>query len=447
MKKIINGITLGLSIVIMSSLVAGCGVGSNNETISHSSMQNIRGNSEEVTITFGIHVADPQVQEPVTAEIVRVFNEQHAGEIRVVFEAADTSAHNRNLKLRAADGTKPEVFWLDASIAPEFAEGGYLMDLSNFLYEHPAVNNALDASVKSAFHNGYIQFGLPYQSNVVGFFYNKEVFTANNISTPNSTTTYEELLVIIRQLNEASIIPIAQGSVDKFAVWAFLTMLDRFGYSDFINDILEGRKSFNNTNLLRCFEKFYELGKVDAFPPNMATIGYFNAKELFKSGEAAMFNSGAWDSSELDEALGDNVGFWWGPIFSDSSFNQERAMKVPSAPISVSARVTEDTRIQEAVYTFLAFYYSKEAAEISFAGSVFPATNFTDIEIAEDQFAFNAILSALAESWESPSTQPDLVLSSAMQSQLHDSMLGVMLGNYQPEEALNKLDNQLSFEN
>lgn len=40
--------------------------------------------------------------------------------------------------------------------------------------------------------------------------------------------------------------------------------------------------------------------------------------------------------------MGDKVGFWWGPTFSDSSYEQKAAMKVPSNPICVSSKVADD---------------------------------------------------------------------------------------------------------
>lgn len=460
MKKVIS---LGLCVMLLGTAFMGCGADGDdtagdgdsasvgNEDVSQKedaagqNNQEDTGNGDEVTIKFGIHVADPGTQEPVTAEIVNSFNEKYKGQYRVEFEAAEKSAHATNLKLKASDGTLPQLFWVDAAEAPEYAEGGYLLDLTEFLGECKEVDAALDASTKDAFNDGSMQYGLPYQCNVEGFFYNKEIFKANGIEEPQNGTTYEEFLAMIQKLNAASVTPVAQGSTDTYAIWAFLAALDRYGYSDYIQDILKGEEKFNNENLVSCFEKLKELGESNAFPDNMSTLSYFDAKEKFKAGETAMFNTGAWDCSELDEALGEKVGFWWGPTFSDSSYKQERAMKVPSAPICVSAAVSEDESIREAVYAFLSYYYSEEAAGITYAGSAFPSTNFTGMEAAENQYALKAVMAALEDGWESPSAQPDLVISSSVQSQLYDSMLGVMLGNYEPEEALDKIDEQQAY--
>lgn len=433
MKKII---ALVMAVTMVAAMMVGCGSSSKSD-------DSAKGNGE-VTIKFGIHVADPKTQETVTYKIVQEFNKKYSGKYKVEFEAADTEAHLKNLKLEASSGKLPEIFWLDASQTSEYNEGGYLLDLSDFLKEYTSTDSALDASVKEAFKDG-IQYGLPYQCNVEGFFYNKEVAKELGVEIKNGTT-FDELLDIVKKCNDKGITAIAQGNKNSsYAIWGYLAMLDRYGYSDYINDILDGKKKFNNDDLLKCFEKLQSLAKAGAFAKNMATQEYFDAKNTFESGKALLFNSGAWDSSELDEKMGDKVGFWWGPTFSDSSYEQKAAMKVPSNPICVSSKVADDSGKKEAVYKFLEYYYSEEAAKMSYEGSVFPATNYTGIEVADTQHTLNEVVASINEGWVSPAKQPDLMLSSSVQSQLYDSILGVITGNYEPKDALAKIDEKMNY--
>lgn len=458
--KKIAAILVGVSMLV--SLFAGCG---NSDVPAASSSTGVSGSANGVSVTgtssagtteapengetvikFGIHVANPKTQEAVTWNIVDAFNEKYDGKYQVEFEAAEKSAHDQNMKLEASDGTLPEIFWCDSAQAPEFLDAGYLLDLSDFLSTNTDTDEALDESMKQAFQSDDgMQYGLPYQANVEGFFYNKKVLADAGIDEPTEGTTYTEFLDMCEKLNAAGVTPVAQGSTDNYAIWAFLMFLDRYGYSENIYDILDGKGSFNNKDMVSCFDKLAQLGKAKAFPENMSTLSYFDAKASFEAGQAAFMDTGAWDAAEFDQKIGDQIGFWWGPTFDDSDYSQTCAMKVPSAPLCVSSAIADDDMVKEAVYAFLNFYYSKDAAAVSYAGSVFPATNYTDVQISDTQYALQAVNKALsAEGWSSPKAQPDQILNAATQTQLYDSMLGVMMGNYSSEEALQMIDDSLA---
>lgn len=427
------------SVAMVSMVVVGTlsGCGSSGKESSK------EGDGGEVVIDFGIHVANPKEQESVTYNIVQAFNEKNAGKYKVEFQAADTESHSKNMKLAASDNTLPEIFWLDASEAPEYSNAGVLLDLNDFLNENTEIKDAL-GGMESAFTDDNGQYGLPYQCNVQGIFYNKELFDKVGVAYPTGETTYEDMLGMLAKFKENGITPLSIGSKNSgFAMWEFNETLARYGWEENIDSILAGDKKFNNEDLVTCFEKLKGLAEAGAFPENMATIEYFDAKQLFNEGEAAMFGTGQWDCTEFDKNIGEKIGFWWGPTFTDSDYDQEVAMKVPSAPIVVNAEVAEDEEVQEAVFEFLKFYYSKEAAELSYEGSIFPATNYEGMSATDTQYAMNAMLDTLASGWDSPSTAPDLTVTSAVQEALYNSLFGVMQETYTPEEALDLMDEAL----
>ena len=427
------------SVAMVSMVVVGTlsGCGSSGKESSK------EGDGGEVVIDFGIHVANPKEQESVTYNIVQAFNEKNAGKYKVEFQAADTESHSKNMKLAASDNTLPEIFWLDASEAPEYSNAGVLLDLNDFLNENTEIKDAL-GGMESAFTDDNGQYGLPYQCNVQGIFYNKELFDKVGVAYPTGETTYEDMLGMLAKFKENGITPLSIGSKNSgFAMWEFNETLARYGWEENIDSILAGDKKFNNEDLVTCFEKLKGLAEAGAFPENMATIEYFDAKQLFNEGEAAMFGTGQWDCAEFDKNIGEKIGFWWGPTFTDSDYDQEVAMKVPSASIVVNAEVAEDEEVQEAVFEFLKFYYSKEAAELSYEGSIFPATNYEGMSATDTQYAMNAMLDTLASGWDSPSTAPDLTVTSAVQEALYNSLFGVMQETYTPEEALDLMDEAL----
>lgn len=435
-KNLKRFLSVALAGVMTVGMLSGCGGGGSEEAETDESGATV--------IKFGIHVANPAEQEPVTNSIVEEFNKQNEGKYKVEFEASDTESHSKNLKLQAEDGTLPQIFWVDGAEAPEYAESGVLLDMTDFLSENSDIKDAL-GGMEAAFNNGEIQYGLPYQCNVQGFFYNKELFDNAGVSYPTDETTYDEFIDMIGKLKESGVTPIAIGSKNSaYAMWEFNEFLARYGWGDSIDGILNGDESFNNAELTACFEKFQGLYDAQAFPENLATIEYFDAKQLFDEGQAAMFGTGQWDCAEFDENIGDKIGFWWGPKFTDTESNQNLVMKVPSAPIVVSAAVADDEKAQEGVYEFLKFYYSEVAAKITYEGSNFPATNYSGLSASGEQYAMNAMIEALGNGWESPEAAPDLTVPSAVQEALYDGIFGVLQGNYQPSEALDKMDEALA---
>ena len=435
LKKLLSAVMAGTMAV---GLLAGCSGGKKPASKAESE-------GGATTIKFGIHVANPQEQEAVTYNIVQAFNEKYDGKYKVEFEASDKESHSKNMKLEASDGTLPQIFWLDASEAPEYSDSGVLMDLSDFLSENSDIQTAL-GGMENAFQDDSGQYGLPYQCNVQGIFYNKDLFDQAGIEYPTNDTTYEEFIEMIKKLKESGVTPLSIGSKNSaYAMWEFNETLARYGWSENIDSILSGEKKFNNEDLNACFEKLKGIADAGAFPENMATIEYFDAKQLFNEGKAAMFGTGQWDCAEFDENIGEKVGFWWGPKFTDTDYNQDIAMKVPSAPIVVNAEVADDDAVKEAVYEFLKFYYGEDAAKISYEGSIFPATNYSEVAATDTQYSMNAMLEALAAGWESPEAAPDLTVVSAVQEALYNSMFGVMQGTYEPSEALDKMDEALSY--
>lgn len=429
-------VTTAIAAAAVGLSMAGCGGSS-------SSME--KDENGATVITFGINVANPSQQEPATNAIVEAFNKENVGTYKVEFEAADTESHNKNMKLEASDGTLPEVFWLENSQAADYIDSDVLMDLTEFLGRNADIKEVLNGSEQAFQDDSGMQYGLPYQSNVQGIFYNKALFDEAGVDYPTDDTTYDEFLDMVDKLKAGGVTPLAIGGKNSsYSMWEFNLWLSRYGWAENIDDILNGDGKFDNPDLNACFEKIKDLADAGAFPSNVSTIEYFDAKQQFDDGKAAMFGTGQWDCSEFDTNIGENIGFWWGPKFEDSDYEQNLDMKVPSAPIAVNAEVSDNEEIKEATYAFLKFYYSEEAAKISYENSMFPATNYEGLASSEDKHAMNAMVDALSNGWQSPTAAPDQTMPAAVQQALYDGIFGVIQGTYTTQEALTKMDEALS---
>ncbi len=398
---------------------------------------------DTVKLTFGIHIADLEKQEPQTYEVLKAFEEANPDIELEILSTSDADEQGTQMKLAAEFGTLPDIFWCQYGIAKEMYDAGYIMELSDFLEYDTRVNDAIGEQLRTVGEDGSENetgefYGLPYQKLVTGFWYNKTVFEENNIEPPHNGTTFEEFLEIVKALNEKGIVTISNGAKTTYSDWAFQAMFVRYGFLEHINAIRNGEESFVNEDFLNYFEMIDELREAGAFPSNITTQDYFQAKEAFLSGNAAMLDSGQWDSAEINERLGDQVGFWWGPTFENGVGDQNVGMQAFTNNLRVSAEVEEDQAKKDAVYRFLSFWLGEEADKIRVQYGVNPLT--TVPEAGEDNKAYAAMLSAMnEEGWSGIPLQPDQIVTDVIKNTLNDAIYGVMSGIYSPQEACESL--------
>lgn len=269
---------------------------------------------------------------------------------------------------------------------------------------------------------------------MVGFFYNKQLFEQAGIDS--APTTYEEFTDVVNKLNEAGIVPLTVGAQDNYSIWAFETMLARYGFFEKLDDLLDGSISWDNEDFIHYFEKVEEMRENNTFTPDISNIGYFEAKEQFMGGNAAMFNSGAWDIADFEGSdIASDIGFFWGPTFSDSPYEQQIGIKAAGGVYVVSAKAAEDPQLLEAIMEFWKFYYGEEGTNIiAEETSALPCSQYNGEIDAGQHPVLATMIEALNDDWKAV-TEPFNSLSSTVAYGYFDATFGVMTGVYTPEEA------------
>lgn len=437
MRKRRNWIlSLALSLVIT---VTGCGSQSSEKPASSA-----QGGSaqEKVKITLGMHVANVKDQEPATYGVVEAFMEQNPN-ITVEIQGTEQSEHLKKMKMMAQSDTLPDVFWILPAPAKELEQAGMLLDLSDFIKQNNDIATSFYPNMLNAYQVDGKQYGLPYQPLVTGLWYNKSLFDKYGLKVPE---TYEDLLAAAKVFKQNQIVTIAKGAKDPYSVWALLGMFTRYGYFDHIDKILAKQEKYHNPDFLKFYQKLDELRQAGAFPENVSTLNYFQAVEMFLSGQAAMLDAGVWETKKIEQSkIGNDVGFWWGPTFQDGVGNQKVSMIVPAAPLVANAKLKSDQDKYEAVMKFLKFYYGKEGAKIMVDNLVPPMVKYDGDTNKESHPVFAKVLDEMnKQDWKSPSNQPDLVVPENIGNAMYDSIYGVINGIYKPEEALDIVDKKIA---
>lgn len=415
-------IALGLVAVAAAALaLTACG----------SSGSNAGGKTE---ITLSMQNPDVKTADPATWAIVQAFEKANP-DITVTVSGEAVADHLQKLSIAAQSDTLPDIFWVYKSTAEEMQKAGKLLDLAPVLKELDLTDKFPESTVKN-FSAGDVIYGVPYQGLLTGLWVNKKILADNGIAMPK---TFDDLLSAAKTLKAKDIPTISDGAnQSSFSVWSFLTDLDRFGFEDKVDGLLDGSVKYTNDDFLRLYRHIDELRKAGAFPTNVSTQTYQQAVDQFTSGKAAMLDAGVWASSAIqDSSIAADVDFWKGPEFSDGVGEQNIIMNVASAPFAVDHKVANDSKKLAAVKKFIGFYYSDQAQQILVDNGQPPVTTYQAKVDPEKQSALKAALDAsTADGVTSPQSQPDLLVPTPVANAMYDSIYGVIQGQLTPEAAL-----------
>lgn len=429
-----------ISVLVMSALLLGltaCGSSGN----STDKKEDKNAGNGKITFTFAEHVANIEEQAPQVYAVVQEFMKQNP-DIVIDMTGSAQDEHTQKIKLASQSDTLPDLFYSLKGDADAMAEAGLLADISaDITDDQEFVDGFLPGTLDVMEMDGAI-YGLPAEIFCNGIWYNKALFEECGLEIP---VTYDDLIHCAEVFNEKGIVPMARGTKDVWSSWSLMTMHARYGFFDHIDGIFQGTDNWLNDDYLLFYEKLQDMSEKGMFPDNAASLGYWEATEMFLGGKAAMFDSGAWDTKKFDESeWKEDIGFWWGPTFSDGIGNQELAMKAPSHPYCVSAKTKEEEPEKyQAIIKFLKFYYGPEGtAIIARDNQSVPVTRYEGEIDAESYPVFAKVMERMNDDWESPETCPNMTLPGQFETTYFESMAGVINGIYTPEEALRYMDEQ-----
>ncbi|MCC4907690.1 ABC transporter substrate-binding protein [Microbacterium sp. cx-59] len=384
---------------------------------------------------------DVESADPATWAIVKAFEAANP-DIKVTVSGEAVAEHLQKISIAAQSDTLPDIFWVYKSTAEEMQGAGLLLDLAPVLDELDLTDSFPDSTVAN-FSSDDVIYGVPYQGLLTGLWVNKKILEDNGVAMPQ---TFDDLLAAAETLSAKGITTISNGAnQSSFSVWSFLTMLDRFGYEDLVDGLLDGSEQYTNDDFLRLYEHIDELRLAGAFPSNVSTQTYQQAVDQFINGNAAMLDAGVWASSAIQESdVAADITFWQGPQFEDGVGEQNIIMNVASAPFAVDHKVGDDEAKLDAVKKFLAFYYGDEAQQILVDNGQPPVTTYAPQVDADNQSALKAALdAATADGVTSPQSQPDLFVPTPVANAMYDSIYGVIQGQLTPEAALDLVQKAL----
>jgi raffinose/stachyose/melibiose transport system substrate-binding protein len=150
-------------------------------------------------------------------------------------------------------------------------------------------------------------YGVPWDMGMVGWWYNKDLFTQAGITTP--PTTWTEFLDDVKAIKAAGITPICLGEGDKWPgmhIWSYIAT--RIGGEPAFQAAYDRSGAFTDPAFVQAGQKLQELMALDPFQAGYLGATHDEMQAAFGNGQCAMELSGQWAPSVEAANAADKVG-------------------------------------------------------------------------------------------------------------------------------------------
>lgn len=355
-----NGIWKLILTGTLALCLAGCGVngGKGGNSGSPSESGTDAGTKEEnITITFQNIYPDPtDPKNGVMKKIVQQYQDEHP-HIRIELDSLNTDQQKLKLKTQAASREVPDITIVNpAAQMKPFVDAGLFAPLNDMVEKN---------GLKDTFQEGILDwytfdnnlYALPDGNNIGLVYYNKELFEQAGVQVP---ATFEEMVATVKTLKEKGIQPMAIGEKDTWTgSFLFMNILLRTNGPGFLQEVLDGKKTFEDPAFIEAVDAFQNLVQAGAFQEGATSFDYNAGENLFKTGKAAMYYMGSWATGGIEtSSVQGKVGVFKFPTVNGKG-NPNEFMLAPGSAFAISA----DSKHLEETKDFLNYFMLNFAIE------------------------------------------------------------------------------------
>lgn len=208
-------------------------------------------------------------------------------------------------QLRSGDG--PDVFGYDVGpgFAGVLADAGLLYDLTDAYQQFGW--KTFDWAKARATYNGKV-VGIPNELEMIGVFYNKDLFAKYNVAEPKNLADLE---AAAETFKVNGITPFAYSDQEGWEGGHILSMIlsGTIG-PEGQQDLIDGKTPWTSQPVVDAIDLFFkEFNERGFLPKSPAAITYDNSNALFYQGKAAMTPTGSWLYADIDKNAKINAGF------------------------------------------------------------------------------------------------------------------------------------------
>jgi raffinose/stachyose/melibiose transport system substrate-binding protein len=265
--------------------------------------------AEPVTIDWW-HIATGDPGKADFAAIAKAYETAHPN-VKIKITVTENEAFKTKLSATPADAY-PDLFqsWGGGTMAAQ-ADAGLLQDITAAVAPW---KDTVNAGAMSIYQYKGVQYGIPWDMGMIGFWYNKDLFTKAGITSPPKT--WDEYLAALPKLKAAGVAPLAIAGKDKWPsmhLWSYLLL--RNGGGDALSQMIQ-TGDWNTDACTKAGQAVLALNALDPYQKGYASADYNSEAASVGNGKAAMELMGQWapsvqkDQSIGKKGLGDKLGWF-----------------------------------------------------------------------------------------------------------------------------------------
>jgi raffinose/stachyose/melibiose transport system substrate-binding protein len=267
---------------------------------------------DPVTVdVYDLHIP-PGPQRTYLDQVAVDYEAEHPG-VDINWVVLENEALKDKIAADMAADAPPDLFqsWGGGVLAEQVA-AGMAQPIDDAFAEVAAT---LSAGASSLFNVDGVQYGLPYNSSLVGLWYNKDLFAQAGIT--ELPATWEDFLADVQKLKEAGITPISVGGSGhewtEMFWWAYLAL--RIGGQEALTQAI-ATGDWTGEAFVQAGEQLKRLIDLQPFQDGWGAATHNEQQGTFGNAKAAMELQGQWalgaqkDQSESGEGIGDALAWF-----------------------------------------------------------------------------------------------------------------------------------------